>query len=358
MEPDNKEKRMETESKDLDNKEERKMSGEKKKKKTAYRRMIEHRIKIASIIVGVIALLAILFFTLVASYSFSEKAWHVKFDPIHGYSYILYTKQEFSPAHIVITSCSLKDKEITVPDTIWGVLVDELEDNAFPKEGQIIHLGQYVTVVGEGYGDKLLILPSGYENSYSYLSIKDRNGSGFYYKVTKYGALAAYAFFGTQEQYQIPKSCCGLPVSLVTEYYENDAYLEALAEVEAETSSIPAYNMLRVDEVRKNGIDPYVMTMKYKASLENIQTRLMRLPDEFTFLADGSPADGETAIKMAIINTGTVSGESCGDVMAKYTPMEFIRAESFITQRTNDCHDTDELSFQEWLCDGLIEVPY
>ena len=60
-------------------------SGKKKKKKSAYRRMVEHHLKVAGIIVGSIALIAILFFTLIASYDFSKKAWHVKFDPFHGY---------------------------------------------------------------------------------------------------------------------------------------------------------------------------------------------------------------------------------------------------------------------------------
>ena len=55
-----------------------------KKKKSAYRRMIEKRIKIIACIVAVLAILVTVFFTCIASYSFSEKAWHVKFDPFHG----------------------------------------------------------------------------------------------------------------------------------------------------------------------------------------------------------------------------------------------------------------------------------
>ena len=130
-----------------------------KKKKTAYRRMIEHRLKIAAIVVGAVSVLLILFFTCIAGYSFSAKAWHVKFDPIHGYAYTYYQKKDFTPAHIVIESCSKSATSVTVPDTIWGARVEEISDDAFKSSVQEIRLGKYIYSVGEGYSDKHFVLP-------------------------------------------------------------------------------------------------------------------------------------------------------------------------------------------------------
>ena len=133
-----------------------------KKKKSAYRRMIEKRIKIIACIVAVLAILVTVFFTCIASYSFSEKAWHVKFDPFHGYSYTLYLKKDFTPAHIVIESCSKGSSEVTVPDSIWGVRVDEIADNAFKDSVKTVNLSRNVVRVGEGCADKTIVLPYGY----------------------------------------------------------------------------------------------------------------------------------------------------------------------------------------------------
>ncbi|MBR5417663.1 MAG: hypothetical protein IK109_06480, partial [Clostridiales bacterium] len=154
----------------------------KKKKKSAYRRMIEHHLKVAGIIIGSIALIAVLFFTLIASYDFSKKAWHVKFDPIHGYSYTLYLKQEYTPAHIVIESCSKSSEEVTIPDTIFGARVETIEDDAFKSSVKTVKLGQYVTMVGEGMSDKTFVLPENYGQTAlkSYVTFKDKNASGFY----------------------------------------------------------------------------------------------------------------------------------------------------------------------------------
>ena len=328
----------------------------KKKKKTAYRRMIEYRIKIASIIVGAIALLLVLFFTLVAGYSFSGKCWHVKFDPIHGYQYTLYTKQEYSHARIVITSCSSGSEEVTIPDTIWGVRVEELSEGAFKDDVKTIHLGKYVYLVDEGYGSKTITLPSDYAGTNEYTSFKDKNNSGFYYKAMKDGTLTAFAYFGTEESYQIPTSFAGIRVGKATEYYVNDDYLTLLAETEATHESTLCYNMVQVKKVQLDGIDPYVYSLEDLESREKMKNRLLSLPDEYNFEADGTPADSETAIKMALINRGDGKGQNCAMILAQHPALDFIKAERYLSRRTSDCHTEGELDYGEWLMDGFIIV--
>lgn len=326
-----------------------------RKKKSAYRRMIEHRLKIAGIIVGSIALLLVLFFTLIASYDFSEKAWHVKFDPIHGYKYTLYTKQGYTPARIVIESCSKSGDEVTLPDTIWGVRVEELSDGAFKDSVKTIRLGKNVNLVGEGYQDKTLILPEGYGATSYYTSFKDREHSGFYYKAMPDGTLTAFAYFGSESTYTVPKSFAGLPVKKVTEYYENDDYLIRLAECEADHYSVLPYNMIRVNLIRNEAIDPYVYFLQDLESREKMKERIMSLPAQYSYNSDGTPADGETAIKLALIHKGDGNGKNCGGVMADYDPLDFIAAERYLTKRTSDCHTDGEPDFGDWLMDGFVE---
>ncbi|MBO4928244.1 MAG: hypothetical protein J5379_08365 [Clostridiales bacterium] len=330
--------------------------GPKKKKKSAYRRMIEHRIKVVSIIVGVIALLLVLFFTVFASYDFSEKAWHVKFDPIHGYKYTIYMKQQYTHSRIVISSCSKKSEEVKVPDTIWGVRVEELEEGAFADEVKTIRLGQYIYIVGEGYGSKTLILPSTYGQTENYTSFKDKRGSGFYYKALPDGTLMAFAYFGTEDNYSVPGSFAGIKVSKATEYYVNDDYLTLLAEEEADHSTILPYNMVRVKMVQRDGIDPYVTSLEDLESREKMKVRLMSLPDQYAYGPDGLPADGESAIKLAMTTRGNGVDESCAMVMAKYPPLNFVSAARFLSKRTSDCHTEGEPDFEDWLWAGMVEV--
>lgn len=326
----------------------------KKKKKSAQRRLMEHRIKMVAIPVGIVALLATVFFVFFAHYDFSKKAWIVKFDPIHGYTYTMYSKQEYSHARIVIHSCSKKSDEVTVPDTIFGVRVEELEEGAFSDAVKTIHLGKYVHLIGEGYGNKALTLPDGYGTDGNYLSILDKNGTGFYYKAMPDLSLTAFAYFGTEEAYQVPTSFSGIKVSKVTPYYVNDDYLTLLAECEATHSSTLAYNMERVKMIQSRGIDPYIYYLEDLESREKVKQRLLTLPDEYNYLPDGSAADGETAIKLALIHNGDGKGKNCAIVMAGYPPLDFITAERYISKHTSDCHTDGEMGYGEWLMDGFV----
>lgn len=327
----------------------------KKKKKSAYRRMIEHHIKVAAIIIGSIALVAVLFFTLIASYDFSKKAWHVKFDPIHGYSYTLYLKQEYTPAHIVIESCSKSSEEVTVPDTIFGARVETIGDGAFKSSVKTVKLGQYVTLVGEDMSDKSFVLPENYGTGAlkSYVTFKDKNGSGFYYKAMYDNTMMAFAYFGTKEGYKIPESFGGMKVSKATEYYENDEYTSRLAEYEAEHYSVLPYNMIRVNIIRNEAIDPYVSSLEDLESRQRMKERIMSLPAQYNYNTDGTPADGETAIKLAFIHKGDGNGKNCGGVMADYDPSDFFAAVRYVSKRTSDCHTDGEPDFEVWMMDGF-----
>lgn len=325
-----------------------------KKKKSAKRRMIERRIKIAAIIVAVIALLVTVFFTCIASYSFSEKAWHVKFDPIHGYSYTIYQKQEFTPAHIVIDSCSKSSSEVEVPDSIWGVRVDEISDNAFKESVKTIKLGQNIVRVGEGCTDKTIVLPYGYGSTGFLTSFKDKNGSGFYYKALADKTLVAYAFFKDQASYQLPKTFAGIPVSKAVEYYENDGYTEVYADYVFQSATVLPYNMHQVQLLEKEGIDPYANMMDGATSRDKIRGKLLGLPQNYRYNADGTPADGETAIKLAIVQRGNGVGKTCGDVMAEYPPRDFVTAVKYISEMTAESHTEDEPDFEAWMMDGFV----
>ena len=329
----------------------------KKKKKSAYRRMIEHHLKVAGIIIGSIALIAILFFTLIASYDFSKKAWHVKFDPIHGYSYTLYLKQEYSPAHVVIESCSKSSEEVTIPDTIFGARVETIDDDAFKSSVKTVKLGQYVTMVGEGMSDKTFILPENYGQAAlkSYVTFKDKNASGFYYKAMFDNTMMAFAYFGSEADYKVPESFGGMKVSKTTEYYENDEYTTRLAEYEAEHYSVLPYNMIKVNLIHNEAIDPYVYFLEDLESREKMKERIMSLPAQYNYNADGTPADGETAIKLAFIHKGDGNGKNCGGVMADYDPSDFFAAIRYMSKRTSDCHTDGEPDLEVWMMAGFIE---
>ena len=326
-----------------------------KKKKSAYRRMIEHRLKVAGIVIGSIALLAILFFTCIASYSFSEKAWHVKFDPIHGYSYTLYLKKDYTPAHIVIESSSKGSSEVTVPDSIWGVRVDELSDDVFKDSVKTVKLGKNVTRVGEGNSDKTFILPENYGSAGFYTTFRDKEGSGFYYKALPDKTLVAFAYFKDQASYQVPKTFGGITVSKATEFYENDNYTLTFAEFEAKTSTLIPYNMVRVKLLEKDGIDPYANSMTGATTHDKLRAQLLGLPQTFNYKDDGAtPADGETAIKLALIQRGDGLGKTCGDVLAEYPERDFVAAVNYISTMTADCLTTDEPVLEAWMTDGFV----
>jgi len=328
----------------------------KRRRAMAERRLRIHRIRIATTVAGILAVLAFIFFVFIAHYDFSKKAWIVKWDPIHGYSYTMYSKQEFSHARIVINTCSEKSESVTVPDTIWGVRVEELADHSFHDKVSTVKLGKYVYLVGEGFESKTLILPSGYESASNYISIKDKEASGFYYKVRKDSTALAFAYFGTEEAYHIPGSVSGLKVSSCTEYYVNDGYLSLLAENYATHESTVPFNMLRVKQVQQNGINPYMRYLTNEDSRDKTKNRIYKLPDNYQFLPDGSPADGETAIKMALMNNGDGKGNNCALVMAKYPPLDFIAAVSYISKYTDDCHEANELNLFDWMQDGFLAV--
>jgi len=339
-----------------DRKEEKPSSPSKKKKKTAYRRMIEYRIKIASIVVGAIAVLLILFFTCIAGYSFSAKAWHVKFDPIHGYSYTYYLKKDFTPAHIVINSCSKSGSSVTIPDTIWGARVEEISDDAFRSGVKEVKLGKYVYSVGEGNGDKHFILPDGYGATPYYVTFKDKEASGFYYKAFPDATLVAYAYFNTQDKYTVPTNYGGLSVSQATDYYGNTTYLTELAETLVSCHSMLPYNMSRVIEVMENGINPYFFSIEDEDTISRVQNVFNHLPKIYKYDAAGNPADGETEIKLAITNAGGGIGKTAKEVMESYPPITFINAEKDLTFNTVDALLNDTQSFGDWLSSGFTKV--
>ena len=327
----------------------------KKKKKSGRRRMIEHRLKIAGIIVGIIALLTILFFTFVASYDFSEKAWHVKFDPIHGYKYTLYLKKDYTPAHIVIESSSKGSSEVKVPESIWGVRVDELGDDVFKDSVKTVRIGSNIKTVGEGNGDKTFVLPESYGTNGFYTAFKDKDASGFYYKALEDKTLVAFAYLGDEASYQVPKTYGGITVSKAVEYYENDEYTKSFAEFEAKTSSMIPYNMVRVQLLEREGIDPYADSMTGATTHDKLRSKLLSLPQNYRYKSDGyTPADGETAIKVALVQRGNGLGKTCGDVMTEYPEREFVAAVKYLSENTAECHTTDEPDFDEWLMDGFV----
>ncbi len=325
-----------------------------KKKKSAYRRMIEKRIKIIACIVAVLAILVTVFFTCIASYSFSEKAWHVKFDPFHGYSYTLYLKKDFTPAHIVIESCSKGSSEVTVPDSIWGVRVDEIADNAFKDSVKTVNLSRNVVRVGEGCADKTIVLPYGYGSTGFLTSFKDKNGSGFYYKALADKTLVAFAYFGEQGSYQVPKSFGGIPVSQAVEYYANDGYTEVYADYVFQSATLLPYNMHRVQLLEKEGIDPYADMMDGATTRDKLRGKLLGLPQNYKYNADGTPADGETAIKLAIVQRGNGVGKTCGDVLREYPPRDFVTAVAYITEMTEESLTSGEPTLTEWMMEGFV----
>ncbi len=322
-------------------------------RKMAERRLRLHRIRILSSVIGVILLLAAIFLVFVAHYDFGKKAWIVKWDPIHGYAYTMYSKQEYSHARIVITASSKKSEDLTIPDTIWGVRVEELADNSISDSVKNIKLGKYVYLVGEGFSDRTLSASDGYSDTSTYLAIKDKDASGFYYKLQKDQTLVAYAYFGTQEAYVAPSTAFGFKVSRCTQYYVNDDYLVLLAETFATHESTVPFNMVKVKQIQQNGINPYMRYLTSKDSKDKTRKRIYALPENFNFLPDGSPADGETAIKMAFLHNGDGKGNNTALVMAKYSPLDFIAAVEYITKYTDDCHEPDELNFGDWTRDGM-----
>ena len=326
-----------------------------KKKKSAYRRMIEHRLKVAGIVIGAITLLAVFFFTCIASYSFSKKAWHVKFDPIHGYSYTVYLKDGYTPAHIVIDSCSKSSSEVTVPDSIWGVRVDEISDGVFKDSVETVRLGKNITRVGEGNADKKFVLPENYGSNGFYTSFRDKAGSGFYYKALPDKTLVAFAFFGDEASYQVPKTYGGLAVSKATEFYVNDDYTLSFADFEVQTSTMLPYNMVRVQLSEKDGIDPYADSMTGATTHDKLRGKLLGLPQHYNYKADGvTPADGETAIKLALVQRGDGAGRTCGDVMAEYPARDFVAAVKYISSMTAESHTSEEPDYEVWMMDGFV----
>ncbi|MBO4687650.1 MAG: hypothetical protein J5636_03985 [Clostridiales bacterium] len=327
-----------------------------KKKKTAYRRMIEHRIKIASIVVGAIALLLLLFFTCIAGYSFSAKAWHVKFDPIHGYAYTYYLKKDFNPAHIVIDSCTKSGSEVTVPDTIWGARVEVIGDSAFKSSVKQVKLGKYVYAVGEGNGQQRFLLPDSYASTTYYVTFKDKEASGFYYKANPDKTLTAYAYFKSEAEYTVPVSYGGLTVSQVTDYYENTPYLLEMAETLVSCQSMLPYNMLRINEVMEAGINPYFFSIEDEETISRVQNVFNHLPQIYKYDSAGNPADAETEIKLSITNGGSASGRTAKEIIESNPAITFINAEQDLTFNTVDALLNDTKSFRDWLCSGFIQV--
>lgn len=334
----------------------------KKKKKTGHQRLIEHRIKVASISVGAVALVLAVFFLFFARYNFKDHAWKVMRDPFHSsFSYTYYTKQAYRHARVVIDSCNKKKGEVKIPDKIFGARVEELADHCMADGVTKVDLGVHVLLVGEGFSNKTIVVASAEARNVAgegkkYVALKDREGSGFYYKVMEDGTLVAYAYFGTEDAFSIPTSFAGIPVSLCTEYYVSDEYLEKMAVSEAEHASTLPYNMLRLKEIQKSGIDPYIYSLEEKDSRENIKARLFDLPDQYQYNADGSPANGETAIKLALIHNGDGNGLNCAGVMAQYDPLDFITSELYLTRETRYCHTEEEQDFGDWLRDGFVSV--
>ncbi|MBR3058815.1 MAG: hypothetical protein IKG93_12750 [Clostridiales bacterium] len=322
----------------------------------AEKRLRNHRIRVAAAIIGVIAVLVTVFLVFFAHYDFGKKAWIVKYDPIHGYSYTWYTKQEYTNSRIVINKCLKKGESQTVPDTIWGVRVEELADHSFADSVTSVALGQYVYLVGEGFSNKTITVPYGYDALSTNIAIKDKERSGFYYKILKDSTLIAYAYFGTEDAYQMPSSCAGLKVSKCTKYYVNDDYLSLMAETFATHASTVPFNMGQVKLIMKNAINPYMRYLVNNDSRNNVKNRLYQLPDNYDFLPDGSPANGETAIKMALINNGDGKGNNCAMVMAKYPPLDFISAIQYLSKNTEACLEGNEMNIFEWMQAGFEEI--
>ncbi len=327
----------------------------------AYRRLMIHRIRVACTVAGILLALFVIFWSFFAHYDFSKKAWVVTYDPIHGYAYTRYSKQDYAHARIVIDKCFSSKEEVTVPDTIFGARVEELGDRSFKDSVKTIRLGTYVNLVGEGFGDKKLVMAPAEKRQIpgetkKYLSIRDKESSGFYFKTLDDDTLLAFAYFGTQEQYSVPSSICGIKVTKATEYYVNDDYLSMLADTFLTHAGTFAYNMLRVKMVQKNAIDPYMMALTDKESRESLKDCLLDLPDQYTFNPDGSAADGETAIKLAMINNGDGKGNNCALVMAQYDPLDFIRAMHYLSVNSSVCHNESEPDLEEWLVDGFVDV--
>ena len=327
-----------------------------KKKKSAYRRMIEHRIKVAAIVVAAVAALLILFFTCVASYDFSKKAWHVKFDPIHGYSYTYYLKKDFVPAHIEIESCSKGGSSVTIPDTIWGARVEVISEDAFKDSVKQVTLGKFVYCVEEGNGEQKFILPESYGSTEYYVTFKDKNASGFYYKANPDCTLTAYAYFKTQEEFDVPLQYGGLTVSYCTNYYENTEYLTAMAETLVTSHSMLPYNMERIIEIGEGGINQYFFSIDDEETRTRLQNVFNNLPRIYKYDENGNPADGETAIKLAIANNGGGMGESVMEVMESYSPIDFIAAEKDLTVQTIDALLNDSIDFSSWLRSSFLTV--
>ena len=332
-----------------------------KRRAVAQRRLRLHQIRVTCIVAGILIALFVIFWSFFAHYDFSKKAWVVTYDPIHGYAYTRYSKQQYSHARIVIDKCLSGKEEVTVPDTIFGARVEEFSDRSFKDSVKTIRMGRYVTIVGEGFADKTLVMAPKEQRSIvgegkKYLSIKDVENSGFYYKSLDDDSLVAYAYFGTKEQYSVPDTICGIKVSKVTEYYVNDDYLSMLADTFHTHTGIFAYNMVRVKMIQKNAIDPYMNSLEDRESRESMRDCLFSLPDNYDFNPDGSPSNGETAIKLAMINNGDGKGNNCAIVMARYAPLEFIRAMHYLSINSSICHNENEPDLEVWLSDGFIDV--
>lgn len=328
----------------------------KKKKKSAYRRMIEHRIKVAAIVVAAIATVLILFVTCIASYDFSEKAWHVKFDPFHGYSYTYYLKKDFVPAHIEIDSCTKGGSSVTIPDTIWGARVEVISDDAFKDSVKQVTLGKFVYCVGEGNGEQNFILPENYGSTEYYVTFKDKEASGFYYKANPDKTLTAYAYFKTREEFAVPNQFGGLTVAYSTDYYENTEYLTNMAETLVTSHSMLPYNMARIIEVGELGINPYFFSISDEETSSRLQNVFNNLPRIYKYDENGNPADAESAIKLAITNHGGGKGESVMEVIESYSPVAFIAAEKDLTVQTIDALLNDSIDFSSWLRSGFIKI--
>ena len=114
--------------------------------------------------------------------------------------------------------------------------------------------------------------------------------------------------------------------------------------------------MIRVNIIRNEAIDPYVSSLEDLESRQRMKERIMSLPAQYNYNTDGTPADGETAIKLAFIHKGDGNGKNCGGVMADYDPSDFFAAVRYVSKRTSDCHTDGEPDFEVWMMDGFIET--
>ena len=64
--------------------------------------------------------------------------------------------------------------------------------------------------------------------------------------------------------------------AIPTEYYENDEYTTRFAEYEAEHYSVLPYNMIRVNILRNEAIDPYVSSLEDLESRQRMKERIIR----------------------------------------------------------------------------------